>query len=100
MWRHWRRLLVPTWLLVGTTLSGCDVPTVPLCCSSDPGWPPPTPPPGVRTPGIQVDVRPGLVGSAGSLGSIREGSYTAPLVVAALPEGDPRAMTSMTFGAR
>lgn len=86
-WRPWRRLLLPTWVLIGTTLSACnlnfsalDTPGLP----NPPGGPTSDNPfgPRIPDPAIVVVVRPSLTDSLRKVfGSISEGSYLDSLRV-------------------
>ncbi len=81
---HWRRLLTPTWLLIGATLSAFDCalgvgPVGQGPAETNPPPPPPHPPIGSA---VRIEVRPNLAfGVGATFGTIREGSYVDSLTL-------------------
>ncbi len=83
-WTHWRRLLTPTWLLIGATLTAFDCelgvgPVGPGPAETNP--PPPRPPRPPSGPAIEIEVRPNLIiyPARPYVGEIRDGSYVDSL---------------------
>ncbi len=90
-WKQAHRLLVPAWLFIGSTMTGCIDPNIPVCCGPNPGSgagsgttrPPPSRPTGAPYYyEFNVVVKPRLSIRLGqAFGAIRSGAYVDSLRV-------------------